>query len=819
MDFTSIIRVRNPFYSKHVCNCSLSATEEVQGATSKSEGGNARVTVKIALKPKMGKDELKQKYRVQKYSLSEGYSIGEGLKSMVPKGTPEFVEHGENYVERIMRALYHFKQCALIGPSGTGKSVCEGEQVLVADSGNLKLTTVSTLFENLSRKLPVSTDPDGWQTIPLAGCDIRVLSMDQTTGELSWKRPYAMARSYYRGDVLEITTKRNRSVTVTPDHSLITEQGPAKASQIVEGTSVPIIRRIPQISSPPTTSLELSGFLSGAELTGAGVVMASKGGLQIPAPPAVLLDESFAWFLGFFVAGGYIGDGFASICNANPDLMERCTITAASLGLGTMVRRQRGLIELRIFSKAFVSFLSSVTLSRRVGTGKGSQARYKRVPDFVFTMPEGLRKAFLKGFFKGDGWEEQKNEVLHGTSSKELAAGLTLLCEQSGVFPTVRVKADGSYAITIAKDGISEIGFDASNLDPSADKRGHVEKVKVTPEMLALAKRAYSRLPPNLRTKKFHKRTVSCLYTRTGMIGLETLRRIATEVKSAELERIAASSILWDPIREVRKLRYDGWVYDFQVPGTETFVAGFGGVVTHNTHLVYLVAELAGLPLWEINCGLQTSVYDLFGRFVGLGKENWVDGQIVSWCRYCGILYLDEANMMKQDIATRLNPILDTRGHMVLNERDNEVIPRHANGYVVISMNPYSAEFAGTKPLNAAFRRRMSVWLDFDYLSVGSKIADDEVEMISKRAKIDLQVAEKLVRIAAEIRRQYKAGDLPYAPSVGDLVNWATLVADGLTPAQAAEETLVALTSDDIEVQNSVRRVVKMVVGDSREPR
>ncbi|MDG6991071.1 MAG: CbbQ/NirQ/NorQ C-terminal domain-containing protein, partial [Nitrososphaerota archaeon] len=174
------------------------------------------------------------------------------------------------------------------------------------------------------------------------------------------------------------------------------------------------------------------------------------------------------------------------------------------------------------------------------------------------------------------------------------------------------------------------------------------------------------------------------------------------------------------------------------------------------------------------------------------------------------------ANMMKQDIATRLNPILDTRGHMVLNERDNEVIPRHPNGFVMISMNPYSAEFAGTKPLNAAFRRRMTVWIDFDYLSVGSKIAPDEVEMIAQRAKIGSPVAEKLVRVAAEIRRQYKTGDLPYAPSVGDLVNWGTLVADGLTPALAAEETIIALTADDPEVQNNVRRIVRMVVGDAK---
>jgi nitric oxide reductase NorQ protein len=240
---------------------------------------------------------------------------------------------------------------------------------------------------------------------------------------------------------------------------------------------------------------------------------------------------------------------------------------------------------------------------------------------------------------------------------------------------------------------------------------------------------------------------------------------------------------------------------------------------TGKTHIVYLVAKIAGLPLWEINCGLQTSVYDLFGRFVGLGKENWVDGQIVSWCRYGGILYLDEANMMKQDIATRLNPILDTRGHMVLTEKDNEIIPRHPFGFVVISMNPYSAEFAGTKPLNAAFRRRMSVWVDFDYLSIAAKVSQREVKLVADRTNIQTPVAEKMCRVAGEIRKRYKTGDLPYAPSVGDLINWATLVSDGLTPIAAAEETIVSLTSDDPEVQRVVRRIVQIVFGSASEAR
>jgi len=232
---------------------------------------------------------------------------------------------------------------------------------------------------------------------------------------------------------------------------------------------------------------------------------------------------------------------------------------------------------------------------------------------------------------------------------------------------------------------------------------------------------------------------------------------------------------------------------------------------TGKTHITYLVAELTGLPIWEVNCGLQTSSYDLIGRFIGLGKENWVDGQVTMWLRHGGLLYLDEANMMKQDVATRLNPVLDTRGHLVLTEKDNEIVPRHPYAYLIISMNPFSAEFAGTKPLNAAFRRRMSVWINFDYESVGDRISQKEVELLIKRTNIDEDTAYNIIRVGAEMRRQYKAGDLPYGPSIGDLIHWAVLIKDGSDPLSAAEETIVALTSDSVEVQGDVRRLIQSV--------
>ena len=234
---------------------------------------------------------------------------------------------------------------------------------------------------------------------------------------------------------------------------------------------------------------------------------------------------------------------------------------------------------------------------------------------------------------------------------------------------------------------------------------------------------------------------------------------------------------------------------------------------TGKTHIVYLVSEICQLPLWEINCGLQTSVFDLFGRYIGLGKENWIDGLITNWCKYGGILYLDEANMMKQDVATKLNPILDARGHMVLTEKDNELIHRHKHAYLIISMNPFSAEFAGTKPINAAMRRRMSVWLNFDYMSNGSHIDKKEIQLVVEKTDIKWDVAEKIVQCGGKLREEYKNGDLPYGPSIGDLVNWAMLIADGTAIEEAATETIVTMTSDDLEVQDEVMTIIKKIFG------
>ncbi len=82
---------------------------------------NMNVAVSIS-KIRKVTHNLTKLYDFKKYIDSSTMIFPEDMMEMIPKDTPPYLDNGEHYVERIGRALKFFKQCALIGPSGTGKT-------------------------------------------------------------------------------------------------------------------------------------------------------------------------------------------------------------------------------------------------------------------------------------------------------------------------------------------------------------------------------------------------------------------------------------------------------------------------------------------------------------------------------------------------------------------------------------------------------------------------------------------------------------------------------------------------------------------------
>ncbi len=65
--------------------------------------------------------------------------------------------------------------------------------------------------------------------------------------------------------------------------------------------------------------------------------------------------------------------------------------------------------------------------------------------------------------------------------------------------------------------------------------------------------------------------------------SLAHFKEILSSRGVVQITQIISESVLWDEIISVEKVYYSGLVYDFTVPHIETFSAGFGGIITHNT--------------------------------------------------------------------------------------------------------------------------------------------------------------------------------------------------------------------------------------------
>jgi nitric oxide reductase NorQ protein len=85
----------------------------------KRKKGN--VSVQLTKRKKRDISSLYNKYNLQKYDLHPDYLFDEFI-DLIPENISDYIDNGDNHIERIVESLYHFKQCALIGPSGTGKT-------------------------------------------------------------------------------------------------------------------------------------------------------------------------------------------------------------------------------------------------------------------------------------------------------------------------------------------------------------------------------------------------------------------------------------------------------------------------------------------------------------------------------------------------------------------------------------------------------------------------------------------------------------------------------------------------------------------------
>ena len=195
---------------------------------------------------------------------------------------------------------------------------------------------------------------------------------------------------------------------------------------------------------------------------------------------------------------------------------------------------------------------------------------------------------------------------------------------------------------------------------------------------------------------------------------------------------------------------------------------------------------------YSVPCDVSIDPTSLFGKMSPTetpGKFRWVDGPVTRLARSGGVLNISEINFMTPKIAASLYSLLDGRRYLTLLGKDGEIVRAHENLLIIADMNP---EYRGTMELNAAFKNRFAIRVQWDY--------NNEVEQRLVKSATLRQVAEKL--------RQKVGKEISTPVSTNMLMELETLAQ---TPkiglAFALENFVAAFVPDERE---AVRNIVEL---------
>lgn len=273
--------------------------------------------------------------------------------------------------------------------------------------------------------------------------------------------------------------------------------------------------------------------------------------------PLIEVDESLAKLLGYYVSEGYARkqrnpkNGWSysvKLYNEDPEVLDDME-RLASRFFGK-VRRGRNYVEI----PKKIGYLLFENMC-------GVLAENKRIPEFVFTSPKGVRLAFLEGYFIGDGDVHPNKRLRLSTKSELLANQLVLLLNSVGVSAVKLGHDSGVYRVYINE----ELPF--VKLDKKKNAYySHVIPKEVLSEVFGKV------FQKNVSPQTFRK------MVEDGRLDPEKAQRLSWLIEG---------DVVLDRVESVDVEDYDGYVYDLSVEDNENFLVGFGLVYAHNSYYGY----------------------------------------------------------------------------------------------------------------------------------------------------------------------------------------------------------------------------------------
>ncbi|MEM3437123.1 MAG: AAA family ATPase [Nitrososphaerales archaeon] len=224
-------------------------------------------------------------------------------------------------------------------------------------------------------------------------------------------------------------------------------------------------------------------------------------------------------------------------------------------------------------------------------------------------------------------------------------------------------------------------------------------------------------------------------------------------------------------------------------------------------HLCLAIAQDFSLPVYDVSGSRNLTEYDLIGHYEMIGgRTKWVYGLLPMWCKYGGLLILDELSLARSSVLARIHSVFDFRRYLIVKEHRNERIERHPHAFAIITLNPPKGEYLGTQHLNIAFLDR------FQVLTIPESSYEEKKRIIKVRSNLDdEEFTEGLIEIAEKINSEYRQGNLHDFVSLRNLIDCCNLIANGFSKKDAIEISIINRFTDDDE-KSRVEEICSMLM-------
>lgn len=479
----------------------------------------------------------------------------------------------------------------LYGPPNSGKCVTPDTRI-VLQNGEIK--TIQEIFEEVQKSEGINlSDQDQEIIIEAKEKEFYVPSLNPETLKITPKRISFVYAQKYKGKILKIKTRNGREIKVTPIHPLIqiSDAGirKVKAQNLNLKDTIAICKNLEL-----TSSLEIPAISQEIFVEKNGMIQ-SKCKFHYPKeiqyPKAI--DSDLVRFIGYVITESNHGKSRIKFSNTEGNLLRDFTeLSYKIFNTKPIFRINKGVAELEINSKTLTDYLRyNVNLEPHL-SGE------KKIPHQFMGMPKNLTSELLRVLFDCEGSipdrkgvKNSGKEIEFCSKSKILVEQVQLLLNRYGIVgkflkKTVndqeywRLLISGSDQHRLFRDHIGfSINYKKARLEEMCKAKSKRNKFSL-PIMNKLEE---IRKEMGLFQREFFlDRKHVARMVKENRITYHRLAEMAKHIDHEFLRTVAHADTMWDEIRSIEEIDYNGYIYDLTIEDNHTFLIS-NGLIAHNT--------------------------------------------------------------------------------------------------------------------------------------------------------------------------------------------------------------------------------------------